>query len=161
MNVRHQYRHLASCGHSHCSPSLLSSVLYFVKNISPTNPLIPMAFRFDCKFWLFLMLLQQKSAQKITIPLFLWTRTYEDSSASIYSLIRIFVGDSCFNWFEKLHWVWNRCQNLARAATIITLFCCCSVELRKLKSITIWAKPANGELWTAYQVNRNSCYLIH
>lgn len=37
-------------------------------------------------------------------------------------------------------------RTLARAATVITLFCCCSVELRKLKSITIWAKPTNGEL---------------
>lgn len=37
-------------------------------------------------------------------------------------------------------------RTLVRAATIITLFCCCSVELRKLKSITIWAKPTNGEL---------------
>lgn len=49
----------------------------------------------------------------------------------------------------------------ASASPIITLFCCCSVELRKLKNITIWAEPTNGELWTAYQLNRNSCYLIH
>lgn len=37
-------------------------------------------------------------------------------------------------------------RTLAGAVAVIVLLCGCSVKLRKLKSITIWAKPANGEL---------------
>lgn len=119
----------------------------FQKNVLPTKPLIPMATQFAPQAVTPLNVTAAKECPEnnlSSVPLDLECMRIQMQTRNPQreSLLETLVSTDLRNCPEYGKDV----RTLARAATIITLFCCCSVELRKLKSITIWAKPTNGEL---------------